>query len=35
VLLIGVNRSPYTRFPRLRALTRKLAEEPAFRSTEP
>jgi len=35
MLPVGVNRSPYTQFPRLRALTRKLAEEPAFRSTEP
>jgi glutathione S-transferase len=31
----GLNLDTDARFPRLRALTRKLAEEPAFRSTEP
>src|SRR5262245_42124789 len=31
----GLNIDTATQFPRLRALTRKLAEEPAFRSTEP
>jgi glutathione S-transferase len=31
----GLSVDTDTRFPRLRALTRKLAEEPAFRSTEP
>jgi glutathione S-transferase len=31
----GLSVDTDTQFPRLRALTRKLAEEPAFRSTEP
>jgi glutathione S-transferase len=31
----GLSVDTDTRFPHLRALTRKLAEEPAFRSTEP
>ena len=31
----GLGIDTETRMPRLRALTRKLAEEPAFRSTEP
>jgi glutathione S-transferase len=31
----GLNIDTDMQFPRLRALTRKLAEEPAFRSTEP
>jgi glutathione S-transferase len=31
----GLNIETDTQFPRLRALTRRLAEEPAFRSTEP
>jgi len=31
----GLSIDTDTQFPRLRALTRKLAEEPAFRSTEP
>jgi glutathione S-transferase len=31
----GLSLDTDMQFPRLRALTRKLAEEPAFRSTEP
>jgi len=31
----GLSMDTDAQFPRLRALTRKLAEEPAFRSTEP